>query len=286
MSEPVSLLQQLGFTEYEARAYVALLQRSPVNGYELAKESGVPRANIYAVLQRLEERGAAVRQDTPSGARYQAVAPKELTGRISGQVLARLERAEEVLGALASPPEEHYVWRMRDYPALVEHARALVNSAQTQLLVATSPEEAHTLADAFVAAEGRQVRMVTLCTTACPNECGSCRGQIYRYRVTPEQRRRWLLVVADAAEVVAGEIDDAAGTVAIRTTQPLLVHLVTWYVRHSIALAAVLADLGQQLTGLLQPETQAILRSVERDEDAPGWLAAMRTMLAGDEAQA
>jgi sugar-specific transcriptional regulator TrmB len=270
MSEPVSVLQQLGFTEYKARANVALLQRSPLNGYELAKESGLPRANIYTVLQRLEERGAVVRQDTPSRARYRAVAPRELTGRIGGQIQANLARAEQALGELASPPEDRNVWNMRDYPALVEHARTLVNAAQIQLLVAISPEEAHALADFFVAAQVREVRLVTLCTAACPSECGSCRGQIYKYRVTPEQRSRWLMVVADAAEIVAGEIDDTAATRAIRTTQPLLVHLVTWYIRHSIALAAVLTDLGEQLTDLLQPETQAILRPAEFGEDTPG----------------
>jgi HTH-type transcriptional regulator, sugar sensing transcriptional regulator len=56
MVEATTLLQELGFGDYEARAYVTLLQRSPVSGYELAKTSGIPRANVYAVLQKLEER--------------------------------------------------------------------------------------------------------------------------------------------------------------------------------------------------------------------------------------
>ena len=54
MADITALLQQLGFSEYEARAYLALLQRNPLNGYELAKVSGLPRANVYAVLQKLE----------------------------------------------------------------------------------------------------------------------------------------------------------------------------------------------------------------------------------------
>src|SRR4051794_14886946 len=81
MTDAIALLQQLGFSEYEARAYLALLQRNPLNGYELAKVSGLPRANIYAVLQRLEERGAAVRLDLPNGIRYAPIAPTELTNR-------------------------------------------------------------------------------------------------------------------------------------------------------------------------------------------------------------
>ena len=83
MADITALLQQLGFSEYEARAYLALLQRNPLNGYELAKVSGLPRANVYAVLQKLEERGAVVRLDMPSGARYAPVAQVPCDGRSS-----------------------------------------------------------------------------------------------------------------------------------------------------------------------------------------------------------
>jgi hypothetical protein len=58
MADTTALLQPLGFGEYEVHAYITLLQRSPLSGYELAKTSGVPRSNIYPVLRKLEERGA------------------------------------------------------------------------------------------------------------------------------------------------------------------------------------------------------------------------------------
>ena len=79
MNDAISLLRQLGFGEYEAKAYAALLQRHPLNGYELARASGIPRANVYAVLERLEERGAVLRVETPEGTRYSPVPPDELT---------------------------------------------------------------------------------------------------------------------------------------------------------------------------------------------------------------
>src|SRR3954467_6871650 len=83
MADVIALLQQLGFSEYESRAYLALLQRNPLNGYELAKLSRLPRANIYAVLQKLEERGAIVRLDQLNGMRYAPIAPTELTQRVA-----------------------------------------------------------------------------------------------------------------------------------------------------------------------------------------------------------
>ena len=74
MADIVTLLQELGFGEYEARAYHALLQHNPVSGYELAKVSGIPRPNIYTVLQKLEERGTVGRVDSDTTTLYVPVA--------------------------------------------------------------------------------------------------------------------------------------------------------------------------------------------------------------------
>ena len=49
-------VQDLGFTSYEAMAYVSLLENNPVTRYELGKNSGVPRSAIYNVIQKLEQK--------------------------------------------------------------------------------------------------------------------------------------------------------------------------------------------------------------------------------------
>jgi len=41
-NDPIEKLIALGFSEYEAKAYVALLRENPVTGYQLSKLSGVP----------------------------------------------------------------------------------------------------------------------------------------------------------------------------------------------------------------------------------------------------
>lgn len=59
----VNQLEAIGFTEYEARAYLLLLREGPQTGYHVAKVSGIPRPNIYPVLSRLVERGAVNKMD-------------------------------------------------------------------------------------------------------------------------------------------------------------------------------------------------------------------------------
>jgi predicted transcriptional regulator len=279
MTEATALLQELGFGDYEARAYVALLQHNPVNGYELAKASGIPRANVYAVLQKLEERGAVVRSATPAGVRYAPVPPSELIRRLGQHVQDLLQTAQEALDDLSSPPDQADIWNVRGYTALLEHTRSLIDATRERLLVAIWPEEARVLAAPLAQAEVRGVQVTTLCLTACPTPCGGCRGQIYPYRTVLEPSNRWLVLVPDGAEVLAGEIGPREETLAVRTHQGLLVELVSGYIRHSIALAAVLQDLGGRLDDLLTPQTHRTLDALGPGRPDIGWLEHMRQLL-------
>ena len=46
-------MKQLGFSEYECKAYLTLLEQFPLTGYSLSKKSGIPRSRIYDVLESL-----------------------------------------------------------------------------------------------------------------------------------------------------------------------------------------------------------------------------------------
>jgi HTH-type transcriptional regulator, sugar sensing transcriptional regulator len=283
MKEAEEQLQALGFGQYEAQAYVSLLRRNPLSGYELAKVSGVPRANIYTVLQKLEERGAVLRLETEAGTRYAPVVPEELIHRLRSRFHSSLENAEQSLCMLQTEDEHDHVWNTRGYPALLEHARALIESTQRQLLLATAPEEAPALTESLEKAQARGVQVTTLCMSGCPVECGACRGRIFRYRIKPERETRYLLVVPDESEVLAGQIGSGEETQAVRTRQKLLVDLSVWHIRNSIAMAALLVDLGDRLEDLLAPETRAALSSLGSGGTQGSWLVHMRQLLNQDQ---
>jgi predicted transcriptional regulator len=278
MADTAALLQQLGFSDYEARTYLALLQRNPLNGYELAKVSGLPRANVYGVLQKLEERGAVVRLEMPSGARYAPVAPAELTQRIASRFQDALSAAQQALEELATPAETEYVWNIEGYAPLLDHAHALVDAAQEQLLVAIGRQEASALAEPLARAEARGVAVTTLCLDECAAECGGCRGTICRSCAAVGAAQRWLVLVADGAEALAGEVGRADEALAVRTRQQLQVDLASWYIRHSMALTAVLSDLSRRQDQVLAPETRALLQSVDARDRRGGWLDHLRAL--------
>ena len=85
-------LAQLGFTQYEARTYLGLLQTDTATGYSIANETGVPQPKVYETLRRLVERGAAARTGEKP-ARYRAVPPDALLKGIEKDFAARVAAA-------------------------------------------------------------------------------------------------------------------------------------------------------------------------------------------------
>ena len=82
MSEPsdqsraITLLQDLGLKEYEARAFVALSRCDSGTAKEISEISEVPRTRVYDAIRVLEQQGLVeVQQSTPK--QFRAVTPDE-----------------------------------------------------------------------------------------------------------------------------------------------------------------------------------------------------------------
>jgi sugar-specific transcriptional regulator TrmB len=104
-------LQQLGFTGYEAKVYLALLRFYPATAYELSKQAGLPRANVYNALTTLE-RKLAVQPVNENPVRYVPVDPRQLLDRIQRETASRCDSlADQLLATKAVQPTE-FVWTL------------------------------------------------------------------------------------------------------------------------------------------------------------------------------
>jgi len=271
-SDPVALLEELGFGGYEARAYVTLLRQGPLTGYQLAKASGIPRANIYSVLRRLEERGAVVVVQTESGRRYRALDHREFLARVEKSFRARLGEAARALGRVAPAEAPPYVYNFSGYANLVAQAARLIETARRQLLVSGWGQELEPLAPALKAARERGVAVTLVCMSGCRAPCDHCSGRVYRYRLGEAGDCRWLLVIADGQELVAGQVEADGRVVGTSTRQHLLVGVATWYIRHTVAVAEVVRALGPKLPGLLDADArQALLEATAERLPCGSW---------------
>lgn len=87
-------LTELGLTGYEARVYLALVNRSRYTAAQVARESGVPRQRIYDVLSGLTERGL-VRALPGQVTRYTAVDPASAIERLMAAHRATFSQLEQ-----------------------------------------------------------------------------------------------------------------------------------------------------------------------------------------------
>ena len=74
-------LIRMGFTEYEAKVYLALLHDNPATGYQRSKKSGVPRSMVYEALGRLSVRGAVMETVEGRATLYRPLPPDVLLDR-------------------------------------------------------------------------------------------------------------------------------------------------------------------------------------------------------------
>ena len=74
----ISTLSSFGLTNLEATIYCQLLQHGEMTGYEVVKETGISRSNVYSSLSNLVEKGAAYLIEGES-AKYTPVSVKEFT---------------------------------------------------------------------------------------------------------------------------------------------------------------------------------------------------------------
>lgn len=56
MKQLIQQFKTMNFSEYEAKAYISLVKQGTVTAYQVSKDSSVPRARIYDVLDNLVEK--------------------------------------------------------------------------------------------------------------------------------------------------------------------------------------------------------------------------------------
>jgi HTH-type transcriptional regulator, sugar sensing transcriptional regulator len=240
-------LQTLGFSEYEAKAYVALLQGGPLTGYQVAKASGIPRPNVYPLLDRLEQRGALTRVESEGRVRYRALPAAEMLRDLSRNFSSQLERAEGALNRLRQAPAAESVRNIEGYDAVIGAAEGLVGAAKETLLLALWSPESARLGHTVDQAQRRGVKITTLCIEGCADECGGCRGNIHRHPIASGLEVRWLIVARDERELLVGQASPDGRATAVLTRVEAVVAVGTQYVRNTVALAEILRTYGPRL---------------------------------------
>lgn len=252
----ISALTRLGFSRYEAKAYVALVGQAPMNGSQVSRRADMPPSKIYETLARLETKGAVlVNHSEP--VRYTAVSPKDVLTFLKDKFEADLSTAQEELADLPKNKEPGLVWSLHSRDAIVQASIRLINEAKHSVFAGVWDEEMDDLGPLLdkAAVRGLDVHVAIYGTSTLThphtydmNECGASA----RLRLSG---RRLTVVVADDDHTLVASFGDRTPDEAVRTTNPVMCLLAVEYIKADISGRLMInAMTPQAFQGLLKTQ--------------------------------
>lgn len=268
MLELLVKLQALGLTEYQAKAYLALLDHHPVTGYELAKHSAIPRSKIYEVLDRLQADQLVMSVQKDGQAVFEPVPPKQALTRLKDQYLAVIHGLEDELSHFDGLIDVEPVWNLRGYFDIMKKAQELIKSAEKTVLCSLWDIEINFLADDLKEAQSRGVGIAIVTYGKPEIKIGTMYPHGLEGALYEEKKGRAFTLVIDDRELLTGAAHGGARASASWTTQPVMVDAAKDFVRHDIYILKVYNRLEPQLFRLFGKDCE-LLRDVLRDVDYP-----------------
>lgn len=237
--QALELLKNAGLSGYEAKAYIALLAAvTPMNGYEVAKASGVPRSTVYETLAKLVARGAAFEvTDDGNAVSYVPLPADALIGRLRRETHETIRGLESVLPSIGPGPTARVVQHLAGFADIATRAVDVIESARSSLWLSIWPSESGQLVGAVDDAIARGVEVFTIAY----GDISPMGGRVYVHSYSSPEvvlarlRCRISIVVADhdQALIAAMTDDDVWG---MWSDDRAVALLAAEHVRHDIAL--------------------------------------------------
>lgn len=233
-------LKNLNFTEYEAKAYLALLEESPLTGYAVAKRSGVPRSKIYEVLDSLALRGDILvsHSNTPQ---YVPLSAKELIKNRRVKAEQHFKLAEKSLEQFNhSARNRENIWNITGYNEIIEKVKECISSAERRILIEIWKEEYGILELELKKAAEKGVNVVIIAYGKIESDSATVYLHDLSDEITDEYGGRWIVVSSDDSEVVAGIVSLDRDSRAAWTMHQGLVMPITEVMIHDLYIMEIL----------------------------------------------
>jgi Cd2+/Zn2+-exporting ATPase len=256
-------LTQIGFTEYEAKVYLALLSDNPATGYQLSKTSGVPRSMIYEALSRLHARGAVMESIEDRAALYRPLPPDLLLQQLQEEHLQLIDNLRVGLQKLYNAPTVDRVWSLSGRRPILTYSSQMIRNALSEVFLVLNDDDLLALRDEISATCERGVQTNTLLIGEGELKCGRV---VYHPPLESELHglTGMLLLVVDGAEtLIAGKDHD----VATITRNAHLVQIARQFVWMEFFTQRIYAQLGKDLLARLDPEDRRIFESLRKQHN-------------------
>ncbi len=134
-------LKDLGLTQYEIKAYIALLACGPLRANLVSREAEIPYSKIYEVLGNLEKKGW-IETDQERPARYYPKSPSVALDTVRTKIESNIKRNEtQVVGELQpifetrDTRETPNIWIIRGEFNILTRIRQILSGCEREILI-------------------------------------------------------------------------------------------------------------------------------------------------------
>ena len=242
------LTECLGFTQNEAKAYLSLLQDSPVNGYRLSANSNIPRSMIYQVIKRLKAKGT-IKEIPGETNLYQPIPPSQLLARIKNEFASSISILEISLGDIYEKPDPGGYFVISGIKNIRHEIVRMIRSATREILISTN------LDLSFCVEELRKKERAGIQIVLFSfSKLGYGVGKEYSHGANPGTdlfkrvfKTNRLSITVDREEALTGDIEESSSAVALHSRYKTYVGIVGEHIRHDIYLLKLQNKFGKNI---------------------------------------
>lgn len=158
-NDAYEFLIKVGFSLNEAKVYVTLLQNKALNGYEIAKLSGVSRSLVYDVIERLLNKGFIIKSEGAINY-YVALDYNRMLEKIDNENHKNLLNAEAKLKLLSKKENDNeFIFNIRGFDKFIDKAKERILLAKREISLSIWKQDFALLKDDLLKAIKRGVKV-------------------------------------------------------------------------------------------------------------------------------
>lgn len=233
------VLESLGLSGYESKAYSGLLKENPATGYQLSKISGVPRSRIYEILERLRAKGFVLAQEGKP-ATYIPVTGEEFILKTERSMFDKVDTLREWFDTLSHEKTgDQGIWKIEGKGNILHKAEFMIHNATRTIMLCAWADDLRNIQPSLEQAAKREVKILIV---SCGKFVQSFTDNLYLHSWEADRKTKIhdITLVTDNTSSLVGSTTPEEKSAAAWTESQGVVYVAREYILHEIIINRLL----------------------------------------------
>ncbi|MCP3898366.1 MAG: TrmB family transcriptional regulator [Desulfobacteraceae bacterium] len=239
-------MKKLGFSEYECKAYLTLLEDYPLNGYALSKNSGIPRSRIYEVLKNLIAKQMVFEQTEEKNKLYYPMEPDIFIKNLKENYQTMFSNISQYTGKLyKTERQDDKLVVIKGRQNIISFLSLLIKGAEKRIALSIWDEEIKEISSELDSALKRGVMLRGIYFgESIPYNTLVPHRRIKRYMA--EKKQRYVSIIIDNAHAISGVVSKGEDSKVTWTKDEGFIEITEDYIAHDLLVNLYSASLNKK----------------------------------------